>query len=819
MSNIPNPQIEMAFEYVQNTNKNIFLTGKAGTGKTTFLHRIKRRSLKRLAIVAPTGVAAINAKGMTIHSLFQLPFGAFLPGVKNESNQRKFSGQKIKLIKSLDLLIIDEISMVRADLLDAIDEVLRKYKNPTKPFGGVQLLMIGDLHQLPPVVKPNEWSMLRQYYSTPYFFGSLALQKTDCITIQLKHIYRQSDSTFIDLLNKVRNNQMTPEVLDQINSRYIPDFRPKADDGYITLTSHNAAANKINQERLAALTTKVHEFKADVTGIFPPHTYPNEEKLQLKIGSQVVFIKNDLSPDKRYYNGKIGQIEEIKDKEILVKCPHETDLISVGMVEWQNLKFNLNEKSKEISEEAIGTFTHYPLKLAWAITIHKSQGLTFEKAIIDAKSAFAHGQVYVALSRCKSFEGIVLLSEIGKSSVRTDSVVKNYSAAAEKNEPDETHLEESKEAYQQQLIRELFIFNQFEQEARKVNQILMENERIFANSPIPPFRKFIQKMNDEVIVIANKFLTPLDNYFRQNALPKENEALLERVRKAAVYFSDKITNELSIMLQNIPLLTDNQSVKGRSEDGLQALERVLFIKNAAFEAAKNGFDVQRYIKVQANADIDFTNYKLKNAAKKKIGQVPKNTKHPKLYAQLLQWREQEAGANDVKDYEVLPVRSLDELVQTLPTNSKNLKKIKGIGDVKVRLYGEMLINIIQNYCVENGLKADAMQSLFDMKPPKSKKADTKQITFDLYKQGKTITEIATERSYTTATIQGHLAHFIALGKVEVTDLMKQKDVDNISDFFIKNNTTSSKEGKVHFGETYSYNELKMVLAFLQKGDV
>ena len=320
MKFISNPQLDLAFDYVRNTNKNIFLTGKAGTGKTTFLHQIKKEGIKRMAIVAPTGVAAINAGGMTIHSLFQMPFGLLLPGKNTErSRQRKFNSKKITLIKSLDLLVIDEISMVRADLLDGIDEVLRRYKDSFKPFGGIQLLMIGDLHQLPPVVKQDEWMLMREHYNTPYFFGSLALQKTNPITIQLTHIYRQSDDVFINLLNKVRDNKIDQSVLETLNSRYQANFNPDEKEGYITLTSHNRSAQEINAEKLTGIGAPLHQFRATIKGEFPPHAFPTEQVLEFKKGAQVMFVKNDPNPEKLYYNGKIGIVTQIREDEILVK--------------------------------------------------------------------------------------------------------------------------------------------------------------------------------------------------------------------------------------------------------------------------------------------------------------------------------------------------------------------------------------------------------------------------------------------------------------------------------------------------------------------
>ena len=466
-----NPELELAQEFVSHTDKCIFLTGKAGTGKTTFLRALKAKPPKRLAVVAPTGVAAINAGGQTIHSLFQLPFGPIVPGSKQDKRQyRRLSRKKAKLLRSLDLLIIDEISMVRADVLDGIDEVLRRYCTPYKPFGGVQLLMIGDLHQLPPVVKDEDWHLLQDYYDTPFFFSSRALQQTSPITVQLKHIYRQSDETFIHLLNKVRNNEIDEPVLRQLNSRYKTADELPDRDAYITLTTHNYTAKNINAEQLSALSGQEYRFAAEVKGDFPAHAFPAEEDLRLKVGAQVMFIKNDNSTDRRFYNGKIGKIIAIDDEDegITVECPGDGFQIKVRREEWQNRKYKLNERAKEVEEDVVGTFTQYPLRLAWAITIHKSQGLTFERVILDAQSAFAHGQVYVALSRCKTFEGIVLRSRIKLSSVRTDAKVQRFSEEAERNAPDEEQLHEAKIAFQQSMLQDLFDFRGLQKRMQRV---------------------------------------------------------------------------------------------------------------------------------------------------------------------------------------------------------------------------------------------------------------------------------------------------------------------------------------------------------------
>lgn len=406
-----NEELELAYKFVRNTDRHVFLTGKAGTGKTTFLHRIRNEVPKRMVVLAPTGVAAINAKGVTIHSFFQMPFGPILPNSvnQNKANQRKFNKSKINLIKSLDLVIIDEISMVRADLLDGIDQVLRCYKNPNKTFGGAQLLMIGDLQQLAPVIKPGDWNLLSPYYDTVYFFNSRAFQQAQTVSIELHHIYRQRQDTFIDILNQIRNNQLSKEAAELLNQRYLPNF-PSLQPGYITLSTHNNRANTINEKALEQLNSKIQMFQAKIEGKFNEFAFPTAERLFLKVGAQVMFIKNDSNPEKRYYNGKIGTITALYSDKVLVQCTPNEPLIEVRRETWQNIQYKLDPQSKEIKENIAGSFEQIPLRLAWAITIHKSQGLTFEKAIIDAEASFAHGQTYVALSRCTSLEGIVLKS-------------------------------------------------------------------------------------------------------------------------------------------------------------------------------------------------------------------------------------------------------------------------------------------------------------------------------------------------------------------------------------------------------------------------
>lgn len=455
-----NIELKRAWEFVEKTGKSVFLTGKAGTGKTTFLRKVVEQSKKRVVVVAPTGIAAINAGGVTIHSFFQLPLHPFIPGMKIES-KFAFSKEKRSIIKTIDILIIDEISMVRCDLLEAIDSVLRRFRNKYKPFGGVQLLMIGDLQQLSPVITDEEFQLLSPYYSSPYFFGSRALAAVDYVTIELKEVYRQQDQHFIDILNSVRCGRPSPDVIRALNSRYDPHFIPAADEGYIRLTTHNQIADNYNSQQLSLIDEPTHSFDAEVSGNFPEYAYPTDAHLELKVGAQVMFVKNDPSSEKRYYNGKIGVVTDFFEEYILVQCPGDDEKIAVEPLEWENSRYVINEQTQEMETEVQGVFRQYPLRLAWAITIHKSQGLTFDKAIIDAASSFASGQVYVALSRCRTLEGMVLATPLRADSVITDLHVEDYiegqEAAAARSL---ARLDSIKEEYYKELLGELFDFKE-----------------------------------------------------------------------------------------------------------------------------------------------------------------------------------------------------------------------------------------------------------------------------------------------------------------------------------------------------------------------
>ena len=454
-----NEELRIAWDFVEHTGRSIFLTGKAGTGKTTFLKTVVEQSKKRTIVVAPTGVAAINAGGMTIHSFFQLPFTPYVPNARIQS-KFDFGKEKRRIIASLDLLIIDEISMVRSDLLDAIDSVLRRYRDHYKPFGGVQLLMIGDLQQLTPVVTPEDEALLKPYYDTPYFFGSKALQQIEYVTILLSQVFRQEDKAFLDVLNHIREAHPTTNDIATLNQRCQPAFIPKQGEGYIRLTTHNYLADNYNENELKKLPGHSYTFQAQIEGNFPEYSYPTSEVLTLKEGAQVMFVKNDPSGEHRYYNGRIGEIVEISENRVCVLCAGDAEGIEVEPLEWENAQYQLNPETRVIESKVQGTFRQLPLRLAWAITIHKSQGLTFERAIIDANLSFAPGQVYVALSRCKTLEGMVLSAPIEARAIIADKRVEDYIGHQEEEaQKSISQLPQLKEEYYRFLLLELFDFH------------------------------------------------------------------------------------------------------------------------------------------------------------------------------------------------------------------------------------------------------------------------------------------------------------------------------------------------------------------------
>ncbi len=600
-----NNELRTAWDFVESTGRSIFLTGKAGTGKTTFLKTIMEHSRKRPIVVAPTGVAAINAGGVTIHSFFQLPFSPYVPGAKVES-KFDFGKEKRKIIASSDLLIIDEISMVRADLLDAIDAVLRRFREHGQPFGGMQLLMIGDLAQLTPVVTPEDERMLKPYYDTPYFFGSKALQQIDYVTIQLTHVYRQQDESFIALLNEIREGHPSAEALSKLNSRSLtPGPSPKGEgSGYIRLTTHNNLANFYNESELQKLPGRSYQYRAEVKGTFPEYSYPTAETLVLKEGAQVMFVKNDPSGEHNYYNGRIGRVMEASENRLTVYCEGDAEAIEVEPLEWENMRYTLNEQTREIESEVQGTFKQLPLRLAWAITIHKSQGLTFDRAIIDANQSFAPGQVYVALSRCRTLEGLVLASPLEPRAVINDERVDSYIVQQESEaERSIQQLPMLKQEYERYLLMQLFDF-------RAVIDLQESMVRIFAEFFYHSHAS-LKQLHDQTLFDLRQRVLEVAVKWQQKIQVMSIESLhdtdfLDRVKRSAEYFANQLRDILTKPIElSVKVETNNKQASRRLNNALPDLKQAWLARRYLLvKMAEKGYTVDNYLHEKQMSMLD-----------------------------------------------------------------------------------------------------------------------------------------------------------------------------------------------------------------------
>lgn len=673
---------QLARDLVEKTGKHVFLTGKAGTGKTTLLHQLREYTLKRHVVVAPTGVAAINAHGVTIHSFFQLPLRPILPSELNDETIQKeelfkFNTDKQNIIRNLDLLIIDEISMVRADVLDAIDFVLRKVRRNNRPFGNVQLLMIGDLYQLAPVVRNEEWQLLCEFYQSPYFFESFALKQTEYVTVELDKIFRQQDEDFVRILNKVREGLFDEEVYETLHRRYVPDFDQKKYENYILLTTHNAKADQINQAKLDELQEEQKIYEATIMGDFPKEVYPTDASLALKVGAQVMFLRNDTSENKQYYNGKIGKIVELGEYYINVKTDDDTE-ITLGPAHWENIKYSIDPETKSIKEEVIGTFVQYPIKLAWAITIHKSQGLTFDRVAIDAQHAFAHGQVYVALSRCRSLEGLILLSKIKLSSVRVNSYLHNFCNT--QATPTLTEVVQAQKDFQFQLIEELFSFNDITSAWHQYLDVLQSHQEALTTAHFNELQHCFTNYENKIADVGDKFLTEIQQYRTLTSDTTLSNKLQERIKKAVAYFTEQLSRLVEELLRHTSHLDKEKKADKKIAQAWNQLMKSMAQKKFYLLAAREGFSLEKHLKARSNVAQVNIRQMFAIVAKEKSDGLDKPGLSNKLYQQLKAWRSTKAAQNQLKEENILTNLMLVRLSIKKPTNESEFTQLIKLPD-------------------------------------------------------------------------------------------------------------------------------------------
>ena len=806
-----NPELQLAWQFIENTGTHLFLTGKAGTGKTTFLRRLREQSPKRMVVLAPTGIAAINAGGVTIHSFFQLSFAPFVPDTTLNSAQihYRINKEKRNIIRSMDLLVIDEISMVRADLLDAVDATLRRYRDREKPFGGVQLLMIGDLQQLAPVVKDSEWEMLRHYYETPYFFASRALRETTYMTIELEKVYRQSDTFFLSLLNKIRENKADDEVLNELNKRYQRDFQPPKEEGYIRLTTHNNQAQRINDRELASLPGKAYSFRAEVKDDFPEYSYPADEVLTIKEGAQIMFLKNDVSSEKRYYNGMIGEVVTVNETGMFVRGKDSEHEFQLLQEEWGNYKYVLNEETKEITEEIAGVFRQYPIRLAWAITIHKSQGLTFERAIIDARNSFAHGQTYVALSRCKTLDGMVLESPLRREAIISDSVVDNFTKAVERNKPGNKQLNDMQKAYFFDLLSDLFNFYSIEQAYKRLLRLMDEDLYRLFPKQLAEYKALEPHMKERIVEVARRFRNQYTQLINESEDYAGNQELQERIRSGAGYFRKELEPVRALFDKtNMPL--DNRELRKQLNERLQTLDDALCIKESLLDTVcTSTFTVSDYLKQKAKVMLSLEEdsstsasssrvpgekrERKERAASSRSGKVkvdvPTDILHPELYRALAEWRTEKTREANVPAYVIMQQKALMGIVNLLPDTPAALEAIPYFGAKGVEKYGLEILGIVRKYMKENQVERPEVKEIFisakehkkDKKKEEKKelKKDTKIVSYEMFCQGMSIEEIAKARDLVTGTIAGHLEQYVRSGKIKVEQVVKAENLAKI----------------------------------------
>lgn len=770
-----------------------------------------------MAVVAPTGVAAINAGGVTIHSFFQLPLSPYFPNATGRLsliNRLRFNSEKIKVLRQLELLVIDEISMVRCDTMDAIDAVLRHVRRrPYEIFGGVQLLFIGDLYQLPPVIKDTEWKELTEFYNSRFFFDSHIIREEFPLYIEFDKIYRQSEEIFIRLLNQVRNNEVDAEGIKILESRYQPKFQYNKEDGYIILTTHNHRAININTIELDQLKGKVFKYEAEIEDDFPENAYPADKVLSLKVGAQVMFIKNDTAErGKRYFNGKIGIVTKLEADKIFVQCNDGTNEIEASREKWENIRYSLNKSSQVMEEDVLGSFTQYPLRLAWAITIHKSQGLTFEKAIIDAEDSFDPGQVYVALSRCTSLNGLILKSRLKANSLFTNQLIARFSKNISSSVQLHLELEVAKKQYQEKLLTTAFDFRLAINNATELLKYVSENNSSFNPETISWAEQLLKKLNSQQDT-AVKFHRWLKGQFLLTGSPEENTTLRERTLKASIYFVKEIDSILE-EIQQSPAVTDSKLHAKEYNAGLKEVYSELAATKYMFQGFSGRFNAEAWHKRKKSFVLPPFNVN----AYAGTSQQKTDNPYPHLYMQLKTLRDEICYRKDLPIYIVAGSKTLDEMARYLPQSLSELKKISGFGDAKIKQYGQEFLDVILNYCTENNL-----QSFIHQKSPKKEKKepangmklkiDTKAESFRLYKEGKTVSEIAKERNFATQTIEGHLAHYVERGEINIEELVSREKILLIEPALINFNDGPLTPIKETLGSEISFGEIKLVLAW------
>jgi hypothetical protein len=838
--------LQQVYDVLCFSNQSVFLTGKAGTGKTTFLHYLKTHLRKKLVVLAPTGVAAINAGGVTLHSFFQLPFVPFIPqassgfGMGNSTQNinsllanLRLSQNRKSLIQELELIIIDEISMVRADVLDAIDTVLKHVRQqPLLPFGGVQLLFIGDLFQLAPVVTQQEKDILAQFYNSPYFFSSRIIEAAPPVYVALDKVYRQSSEQFIRVLNQIRNNTLNQEGWELLHERYIGDFEPKQSEGYITLTSHNAQADVINKTELEKLKTPTFSYEAIINDDFPERNYPAELHLQLKVGAMVMFIKNDSGEDRAFYNGKIGVVTDINEEGVFVLGKEDIQPIKVAKETWRYTQYELNYINQEIIEKELGSFTQYPLRLAWAITIHKSQGLSFDKLIIDAAKAFAPGQVYVALSRGRSLEGLVLKTPLNPRSIYNEQVVVAYTLQQETATLNPEIVKVILEDYAKQALANVYEFEPCNVIVIQLAKFIKEQAIL---KPLASWCDEFMVSIEPLIKVGNVFKEYLISLNTKATPLEEIPVLQDKIKNSVGYCQPLIAKALG-SLWPLPIAIDNQQIALQITKYVKELYFILHLKQYAFHGFANGFEVKKHMAFiqQYKKPMGLPSTGTNAAAA--VG------KHPELYKQLRQWRDAEAGTG-TPVYMVANAATLLQIADLLPNSKEALCSIKGFGEKKYHQYGAAIISMVNQYCQQQGIEATAMLPNRVVKKQKSEakaaakneaattakkepkaigdnKEDLKlpspEITFTMFTNGKTIEEIALERNLAKTTIEGHLALKVGNGQLPITQMVAPEKIEAIQKVLLQHtNEDALTPIKEILGDSYSFNEIRMVKSFMR----